>query len=75
MFSALSEVVRAVNRGHTRGEAAFHVKVRSILCMLVGMNTALEILQLCKNFQNEGVVAIDMASPCTYDPKERSKFH
>jgi hypothetical protein len=75
LFSALTEVVRAVNRGYTRGEAAFNIKVRSILCTIVGTNKALEVLGLCQNFQNEGVVAIDMASPSTFDPKERSKFH
>ncbi|KDR18263.1 adenosine deaminase-like isoform X2 [Zootermopsis nevadensis] len=69
-IEALSEVVRAVNRGHARGEAAFHVKVKSILCTLVGTNTGLEVVQLCENFKNEGVLGIDMASPPKSVPKE-----
>jgi adenosine deaminase len=73
LFSALSEVVKAINRGLARGEAAFHIKARSILCTLVGTNKALEVLTLCENFQNYGVVAIDMASPCTVDTNEHSK--
>jgi adenosine deaminase len=73
LFSALSEVVKAVNRGFARGAAAFHIKCRSILCTLVGTNKALEVLQLCENFKNDGVVAIDMAAPSTFDTKEHSK--
>jgi adenosine deaminase len=73
LFSALSHVVKAVNRGFDRGAATFHIKCRSILCTLVGTNKALEVLKLCENFQNDGVVAIDMASPSTVDTKEYSK--
>jgi Adenosine/AMP deaminase. len=62
LFPALSEVVRAVNRGHARGETEFNIKVRSILCALVGQNQAPDILSLSQIFQNEGVVGIDMAS-------------
>ncbi|XP_069701887.1 adenosine deaminase-like isoform X3 [Periplaneta americana] len=68
-IEAVSKVIQAVNRGHARGEAEFHIKVRSILCTLVGTNKALEVLQLCQKFRNEGVVGIDMAAPATVDPK------
>jgi len=68
-IAALSDVVRAVNRGHARGEQSFNIKVRSILCTLVGQNQALDILELSQIFQNEGVVGIDMASPA-YDSSQ-----
>lgn len=74
MFPALSDVVRAVNRGHARGEQSFNIKVRSILCTLVGQNQALDILELSQIFQNEGVVGIDMASPA-YDSSQFGKCH
>lgn len=73
MFPALSEVVRAVNRGFARGEESFHIKVRSILCTLVGTNQALDVVELSQIFQNEGVVGIDMASQATRDPGEHGK--
>jgi adenosine deaminase len=73
LFSALSEVVKAVNRGFARGKAAFHIKIQSILCTLVGTNKALEVLQLCENFRNDGVVAIDMAALCTTDTTKHGK--
>jgi len=66
--------VRAVNSGYARGEQSFNIKVRSILCTLVGQNQALDILQLSQLFQNEGVVGIDMASPAD-DSSEYSKCH
>ncbi|GFG34195.1 hypothetical protein Cfor_08172 [Coptotermes formosanus] len=69
-IQALSEVVRAVNRGFARGEESFHIKVRSILCTLVGTNQALDVVELSQIFQNEGVVGIDMASQATRDPGE-----
>jgi len=62
-ITALSDVVRAVNLGFARGEKSFNIKVRSILCALVGENQAPEVLELSQIFQNEGVVGIDMASP------------
>jgi len=62
-IAALSDVVRAINRGHARGEQSFNIKVRSILCTLVGLNQASDVLELSQIFQNEGVVGIDMASP------------
>lgn len=70
-INALCEVVRAVNRGHARGEESFHIKVRSILCTLVGANQASDVLELSQIFQNEGVVGIDMAAQATLDPGER----
>ena len=74
MFPALSDVVRAINRGHARGEQSFNIKVRSILCTLVGLNQASDVLELSQIFQNEGVVGIDMASPAE-DIGEYSKCH
>ena len=65
--------MRAVNRGHARGEQSFNIKVRSILCTLVGKNQALDVLRLSQIFQNEGVVGIDMASPA--DSSDYSKCH
>lgn len=62
-IEALSEVVRAVNRGLARGKTSFNIKVRSILCTLVGQKQAPDVLRLSQIFQNEGVVGIDMASP------------
>lgn len=75
MFPALSEVVKAVNRGIAGGEEAFHIKVRSILCAIVGKNTALEVVELCRLFKNKGVVGLDMASPATSDPSQYGKCH
>ncbi|KAJ4427171.1 hypothetical protein ANN_24787, partial [Periplaneta americana] len=74
-IEAVSKVIQAVNRGHARGEAEFHIKVRSILCTLVGTNKALEVLQLCQKFRNEGVVGIDMAAPATVDPNIMVSVH
>jgi adenosine deaminase len=71
LFPALSEVVQAVNRGLARGEKSFNIKVRSILCTLVGQNQAPDILKLCELFQNEGVIGIDMAASA--DSSEPSK--
>jgi adenosine deaminase len=73
LFPALSEVVQAVNRGHARGEQSFNIKVRSILCALVGQNQASDVLTLSQIFQNEGVVGIDMASPAA--SSEYGKCH
>ncbi|PSN57375.1 Adenosine deaminase [Blattella germanica] len=68
-MQALSQIVRAINQGFARGEAKFNIKVKSILCTLVGMTDAGEVLQLCDNFRNEGVVAMDMAATATMDPE------
>ena len=72
-FAALSDVIKAVNRGFAKGESQFNIKVRSILCTLVGMNKAKEVLELCEKFQNDGVVALDMAAMATSDPDKYSE--
>ncbi|KAJ6665623.1 hypothetical protein lerEdw1_001993 [Lerista edwardsae] len=56
------EVVRLVNRGLKAGEKAFNIKARSILCCMRNMpNWSLEVVELCKKYQNDYVVAIDLA--------------
>ncbi|XP_037099696.1 adenosine deaminase [Syngnathus acus] len=56
------EVVRLVNEGLKDGERAFHVKVRSILCCMRHMpNWSADVVELCKKYRHEGVVAIDLA--------------
>ncbi|XP_054636547.1 adenosine deaminase isoform X2 [Dunckerocampus dactyliophorus] len=56
------EVVRLVNEGLSEGERAFHVKARSILCCMRHMPSwSAEVVELCKKFRHEGVVAIDLA--------------
>lgn len=55
-------VVQAVLRGLKRGELDFGVKVRSILCcMRHKPDWSLEILELCQEFSNDGVVGMDLA--------------
>lgn len=56
------EVVRSVNRGLRRGEKQFNIKARIILCCLLPLpNLNEEVLNLCVEFQNDGVVGIDIA--------------
>ncbi|XP_061838798.1 adenosine deaminase [Nerophis lumbriciformis] len=56
------EVVRLVNEGLSEGERAFNVKARSILCCMRHMPSwSADVVDLCKKFRNEGVVAIDLA--------------
>ncbi|KAM9828567.1 adenosine deaminase isoform 2-T2 [Syngnathus typhle] len=56
------EVVRLVNEGLKEGERAFHVKVRSILCCMRHMPSwSADVVELCKKYRHEGVVAIDLA--------------
>lgn len=64
IFTELSEVVRAVNRGFERGENDFGVKAQSILCALNGTNTIRDVFELCKKFKGEGVVGLDLAMNC-----------
>ncbi|KAL4646226.1 adenosine deaminase [Arapaima gigas] len=56
------EVVQLVNQGLSEGEKAFGIKVRSILCCMRHMpNWSMEIVDMCRKYHNDGVVAIDLA--------------
>uniref|UniRef100_A0A3B5MB54 Adenosine deaminase n=1 Tax=Xiphophorus couchianus TaxID=32473 RepID=A0A3B5MB54_9TELE len=56
------EVVRLVNEGLREGERAFNIKARSILCCMRHMPSwSIEVVELCKKYRNDGVVAIDLA--------------
>ncbi|XP_025023620.1 adenosine deaminase, partial [Python bivittatus] len=56
------EVVSLVNRGLKAGEKAFNIKARSILCCMRNMPSwSPEVVELCKKYQNDSVVAIDLA--------------
>ncbi|XP_012583573.1 PREDICTED: adenosine deaminase [Condylura cristata] len=57
-----SDVVFLVNQGLKEGERDFKVKVRSILCCMRHMpEWSLEVVELCKKYRDQGVVAIDLA--------------
>ncbi|XP_038225028.1 adenosine deaminase isoform X1 [Dermochelys coriacea] len=56
------EVVHLVNQGLQDGERNFNIKARSILCCMRHMPSwSLEVVELCKKYQNNTVVAIDLA--------------
>uniref|UniRef100_A0A665TQE6 Adenosine deaminase n=3 Tax=Echeneis naucrates TaxID=173247 RepID=A0A665TQE6_ECHNA len=56
------EVVRLVNEGLRQGERAFNIKARSILCCMRHMPSwSMDIIELCKTYRHQGVVAIDLA--------------
>uniref|UniRef100_A0A8C3S2R4 Adenosine deaminase n=1 Tax=Chelydra serpentina TaxID=8475 RepID=A0A8C3S2R4_CHESE len=56
------EVVHLVNQGLQDGERDFNIKARSILCCMRHMPSwSLEVVELCKKYQNNTVVAIDLA--------------
>ncbi|CAL9703146.1 unnamed protein product [Knipowitschia caucasica] len=56
------EVVRLVNEGLREGEEAFRTKARSILCCMRHMpKWSMDVVELCKRYREEGVVAIDLA--------------
>ncbi|CAH2302904.1 adenosine deaminase [Pelobates cultripes] len=56
------DVVDLVNQGLREGEKAFNVKARSILCCMRHMpNWSVEVVELCKKYKNDTVVAIDLA--------------
>lgn len=55
-------IVEAVNRGFARGEKDFGVIARSILSCIRGKpEWSREILELCVEFREKGVVGIDIA--------------
>ncbi|XP_075032913.1 adenosine deaminase [Mixophyes fleayi] len=56
------DVVDLVNQGLREGEKAFNIKARSILCCMRHMpKWSLEVVELCKKYLNDTVVAIDLA--------------
>ncbi|XP_056305037.1 adenosine deaminase [Danio aesculapii] len=56
------DVVDLVNQGFKEGEQAFKTKARSILCCMRHMpNWSMEVVELCKKYHKDGVVAIDLA--------------
>ncbi|XP_062283393.1 adenosine deaminase [Scomber scombrus] len=56
------DVVHLVNTGLSEGERAFNIKARSILCCMRHMPSwSMDVVELCKKYRNEGVVAIDLA--------------
>uniref|UniRef100_A0A673ULL7 Adenosine deaminase n=1 Tax=Suricata suricatta TaxID=37032 RepID=A0A673ULL7_SURSU len=56
------EVVALVDQGLQEGERDFGVKVRSILCCMRHQpDWSLEVLELCKKYRHQTVVAIDLA--------------
>lgn len=64
-FSALREVVSAINRGLAYGNEKYGVKIKSILCSIAGTDDITNIFNLCRTFQDEHVVGIDLAGICT----------
>lgn len=73
------EVVRLVNQGLSEGEKVFKTKARSILCcMRHEPNWSMEVVELCKKYRNDGVVAIDLAGDesmnCEADSGHRKAF-
>ncbi|CAN9515614.1 unnamed protein product [Ophioblennius macclurei] len=73
------EVVRLVNEGLREGEKAFNIKARSILCCMRHMPSwSMEVVELCKKYQHEGVVAIDLAGDeslnCEANPEHRTAY-
>ncbi|KAF3824913.1 hypothetical protein GH733_010247, partial [Mirounga leonina] len=56
------EVVALVSQSLQKGEQDFGVKVRSILCCMRHQpNWSLEVVELCKKYQHQTVVAVDLA--------------
>ncbi|XP_066529219.1 adenosine deaminase [Hoplias malabaricus] len=62
------DVVNFVNQGLKEGEKDFKIKARSILCCMRHMpNWSMEVVELCKKYRNDGVVAIDLAGDESMD--------
>lgn len=56
------QIVEAVNRGFYRGEKDFKIICRTILCCIRGKpEWSSQILELCVQFKDKGVVGIDIA--------------
>ena len=55
-------VVKAVLKSFAKAEETIGVKARAILCCISGLDQfSPEILELCNEFRNDGVVGIDIA--------------
>ncbi|XP_004586118.1 adenosine deaminase [Ochotona princeps] len=62
------EVVMLVNQGLQEGQRDFGVKVRSILCCMRHQpEWSPEVVELCKKYRDQTVVAIDLAGDETID--------
>uniref|UniRef100_A0A9L0SKI6 Adenosine deaminase n=1 Tax=Equus caballus TaxID=9796 RepID=A0A9L0SKI6_HORSE len=62
------EVVALVSQGLQEGERDFGVKVRSILCCMRHQpNWSSEVVELCKKYQQQTVVAVDLAGDETIE--------
>lgn len=73
------EVVHLVNEGLREGERAFNIKARSILCCMRHMPSwSMDVVELCKKYRHEGVVAIDLAGDeslnCEANPDHRKAY-
>ncbi|XP_034550893.1 adenosine deaminase [Notolabrus celidotus] len=73
------EVVHLVNQGLSKGERAFNIKARSILCCMRHMpNWSMDVVELCKKYQQAGVVAIDLAGDeslnCETNPGHKNAY-
>uniref|UniRef100_A0A669F5K9 Adenosine deaminase n=1 Tax=Oreochromis niloticus TaxID=8128 RepID=A0A669F5K9_ORENI len=73
------EVVRLVNEGLSEGEREFKIKARSILCCMRHMPSwSMDVVELCKKYKDEGVVAIDLAGDeslnCEANPEHRRAY-
>ncbi|CAG0885689.1 unnamed protein product [Darwinula stevensoni] len=68
------EVIRAVQRGLKRGKMDFGVDSRSILVCIRGKKKwSFDILRLAKEFQDAGVVGIDMAKRALFDVVQQNE--
>ncbi|XP_008939950.1 PREDICTED: adenosine deaminase, partial [Merops nubicus] len=68
------EVVNLVNQGLQDGERDFRIKARSILCCMRHMPSwSPEVVELCKKYQNNSVVAIDLAGDETLKVENSSE--
>ncbi|XP_069567043.1 adenosine deaminase [Brachyistius frenatus] len=73
------DVVRLVNEGLGEGEKAFDIKARSILCCMRHMPSwSMDVVELCKKYRHEGVVAVDLAGDeslnCEANPDHRRAY-
>ncbi|XP_047440357.1 adenosine deaminase [Mugil cephalus] len=73
------DVVHLVNEGLREGERAFNIKARSILCCMRHMPSwSMDVVRLCKKYQKDGVVAIDLAGDellnCEANPEHRNAY-
>lgn len=66
------DVVKYVTKGLNRGAEKFKITVRSILCCFrLRPEWSEEIVHLCKEFQSQGVVGIDVAGDEAIGPMEK----